>query len=484
MKIQARQAMEFVPAFDCFVDEIQNNGITTELIYKILQRHRPNAMYNQKLFARYIGVNGGLPIYDRKPRYEEENPINNRINNDFFGEICDFKVGYFAGNPIAYGYSGTDEAEKEAGGEKKIDDINKALSDFTVRNNMYGCDMTVTKYASIYGYAGRLFYIDENGNERVMPVHGYNSIFIAKRSIAAPEYAIRYFETTDTNDTKTWVVEFYDETNVHIFKGDLQSLSLEEVKLHLFDYCPLQGVANNDECIGDAEKVLGLIDDYDKVLSDNSNELESFVHALMQIGVNVDDDVIRKAQKSGVLVIPQVGSNAVNEPVKWITKNINDAFTEHHLQRLEDNIYRFSKTPNLKDDTFNTASGIALKFKLHGLETKCSTFQSCFMNSAIRMWEILCSSWEKKGIKANPLEFTMEFSRNFPLDKLSEAQTAQAMIAAGLPKAFVYSQIAGVDDVDYILELIEEEKSDIPSLSVDIAEDNENNEDKEEKEKV
>lgn len=475
MKVSARQAMEFVPSFDCYVDEIQNNGITAEIIYKIIQRHRPNALYNQKLFARYIGVNGGIPIFDRTPRYEEEKPINNKINNDFFGEICDFKVGYFAGNPISYSYSNTDEAKETSGGEKKVDEINKVLTDFTVRNNMYGCDMTVTKYASIYGYAGRLFYIDEEGNERVMPVHGYNTILLAKRSIAAPEYAIRYFETTDVNDTKTWIVEFYDETNVHIFKGDLLSLSLEEVKPHLFDCCPLQGVANNDECIGDAEKVLGLIDDYDKILSDNSNELESFVHALMQIGVHVDDEVIRKAQKSGVLVIPQVGSNAVNEPVKWITKNINDAFTEHHLQRLEDNIYRFSRTPNLNDEKFNMASGIALKFKLHGLETKCSTFQSSFMNSAIRMWEILCSSWRKKGIQADPLQFVMEFTRNFPLDKLSEAQTAQAMIAAGLPKAWVYSQIAGVDDVNYILDLIEEEKGDIPSLSEDIEKDNEDN---------
>ena len=123
----------------------------------------------------------------------------------------------------------------------------------------------------------------------------------------------------------------------------LLSLNLVDVKPHLFDYCPLQGIANNKECIGDAEKVLNLIDDYDKIVSDNSNEIEAFVHALMIVQMQVEDDsVIEEAQKSGALIIPPVGSNPVQEPVKWVTKNINDTFTENHLKRLEDLIKWFT----------------------------------------------------------------------------------------------------------------------------------------------
>ena len=262
------------------------------------------------------------------------------------------------------------------------------------------------------------------------------------------------------------------------------SLSLDEVKPHLFDYCPLQGVANNRECIGDAEKVLSLIDDYDKVVSDNSNEVEAFVHALLLVNLNTDDETITKAQKSGSLIIPPVGMNQSGDPVKWLTKNINDAFTEHHLQRLEDNIYRFSKTPNLNDQTFGTASGISLKFKLHGLETKCSAFEASVMNSAQHMWKVLCSSWNKKGTNADPLQFTMEFHRNFPLDKLSEAQTAQAFIAAGLPKEWVYSQISGVDDVDYIKELIKSEQEDTMEMYPNLQKANETDDNKDEKKGV
>ena len=462
-----RTEMELVPKYTAELEEIRKTGITTELLYKIIHKHLPNSMYNRKLYERYMAIYGGVPIFDRQPRYEEENPINNRVNDDFFSEIVDFKVGYFAGEPISYSYSNTDESEQKTGGESAIDEATDALTNFTTRNNMFGVDMETTKNASIYGYSGRLFYIDREGTERVMPVHGYETIILSDTDISEPECAIRYYKTTDINDITHWVVEFYDNTYITTYKGELMSLEQVDRKPHLFNYCPLQGIANNKECIGDAEKVLSLIDDYDKVVSDNSNEVEAFVHALMMVGVNVDDEVIRKAQKSGVLVVPPVGTNANSEPVKWVTKNINDAFTEHHLQRLEDNIYRFSKTPNLNDDIFSSASGIALKFRLHGLETKCAAFEANVINSAQHMWRVLCSSWNKKGIKADPLQFVMEFHRNFPMDRLNDAQTAQAYIAAGLPKEWVYSQIPGIDDVDYILELIKSEKEDITPLYED-----------------
>ena len=459
----ARTDLTLLPEFTAELQEIRENGISTDLLYKIIQKHQPNAIYNKDLYKRYMATYDGVPIFKREPRYEEENPINNKVNNDFFGEIVDFKVGYFAGEPIAYSYSTTDESEEETGGEKAVDAAAKALTDFLTRNNMFGVDMETTKNASIYGYSGRLFYIDKEGHERVMPIHGFETIVLSDTDISEPEYAIRYYQTTDINNKPYWIVEFYDDKNITVYEGDLLSLVQKEVRPHFFDYCPLQGVANNKECMGDAEKVLALIDDYDKVVSDNSNEIESFVHAyLIFEGLRIDDKTIEKGQQSGSFVFPATGTQ--QGKAYFLTKNINDAFTEHHLQRQEDNIYRFSRTPNLKDTTFGTASGVSLKFKLHGLETKCSTFEASVMNSAQHMWKVLCSSWNKRNIGADPLQFVMEFSRNFPLDKLSEAQTAQAQIAAGLPKEWVYSQMSGVDDVDYIMELIRAEKEDAMSL--------------------
>lgn len=471
----SRKATQLYPDFTQFIAEIDKNGISVDLIQKIIQKHRANSLYNRKLYDRYKAIDGELPIFKRQPRFDEDKPINNKINNDFMGEIVDFKTGYFAGKPIGYGYSDTDESKEVTGGEEAVDIARKAITDFIIRNNMYGVDMEVTKFASIYGYAGRLFYIDLEGDERVMPVHGYETIILSNTDISEPEYAIRYFYTTDILGTKTWTVEFYDNTNIYTYEGgSLSGLTEVDVKPHMFDYCPLQGIANNRELLGDAEKVLALIDDYDKVLSDNSNEIESFVHALMLVTVAGEgvEESIRKAQGTGSLIIRPVGSTQVNEPVKWITKNINDTFTEHHLKRIEDNIYRFSRTPNLGDETFGSASGVSLKFKLHGLETKCGMYQAQMMNSAQYMWKLLAAVWAKKRIIIDPLQVTMSFERNFPLDNLANAQAAQAMIAAGLPKSVAWDIcIPEIDDIDYVMELLEEEQGDVTSLYEDEEDD-------------
>lgn len=468
----SRNFNQLYPDYSEEIAEIKENGISETLLQNIIAKHKNNAIYNRKLYKRYMAVDGAVPIFDRKPRFDEPDPINNKINNDFFGEIVDFKTGYFAGKPITYSYSKGDEAEKDTGGESAVEEAARTVTDFTTRNNMYGCDMEITKLASIYGYAGRLFYIDPDGNERCMPVHGFETIILSSTNISEPEYAVRYFYTIDLNGAKNWTVEFYDNTYIYTYTGYLSLLKFVDKKLHCFDYCPLQGIANNKEMLGDAEKVLALIDDYDKVLSDNSNEVEAFVHAyLIFEGLRVDEKTIKEGQKNGSFVFPASGTQ--QGKAYFLTKNINDTFTEHHLQRLQDNIYRFSKTPNLNDDTFGNASGVSLKFKLHGLETKCGMFQSKMMDAAQYMWKVLASSWSKKKITVDPLHITMDFKRNFPLDIQNEASAAQTLIAAGFPKEYVFGQLSFVDDVDSIMEMIDNEKSDISSLYEDLPHDNE-----------
>ena len=93
------------------------------------------------------------------------------------------------------------------------------------------------------------------------------------------------------------------------------------------------------------------------------------------------------------------------------------------------------------------------------------------MDAAQYMWKLLASAWYKKGITVNPLQITMEFTRNFPLDTLSEAQTVQALIAAGLPKEVAYSQLSFVDDVDYVMYMIEQEKESMPDSLLEDEED-------------
>lgn len=317
----------------------------------------------------------------------------------------DFKVGCFAGKPIAYSYSSTEEAVQETGSEEAISEASKAITDFVVRNNMPDVAMEITKYAAIAGYAGRLFYIDTEGNERTVTLLPYETIVLSEMEVTEPKYAIRYYKTTDIHDKSVWKAEFYDSRDIYYYEGNLSDLAFVKREPHLFDYCPLQIIPNNKEMLGDAEKVL------------------------------------------------------------------NDTFTENNLARMEENIYRFSKTPNLSDESFGSASGIALKFKLTGLETKCGMFQAKMQAAGMYMFKVLASSRGKRKITVDPLRCIMDFKRNFPPDILSEAQAAQQLIAAGLPKRVAYTlALSGVDDIDRVMQLIEQETNGIPDLP-DLPED-------------
>lgn len=457
------------PDYSAEIRAINEQGVSVDLLQRILEKHIPNAEFNRSLYERYQALDTCVPIFNRTPRFSDENgsaePINNKINHDFFGEIVDFKTGYFAGKPVNYSYSTAKESEETTGSKEAVEKAAKALTDFVSRNNMYDKDMEMTKHASICGYCGRLFYIDLEGNERCRIIPGYETILLSSTDLCEPEYAVRYYSTTDLDDNEIWKVEFYDQDTIYFYEGELDSLTESEPsKPHLFDGCPLQGIVNNREMLGDAERVLTLIDAYDRTVSDNSNDVESFSSAYMVFeNMMFSDEEMEKAQSSGAIQF-KTGPNGGK--VYYLTKDVNDSFSEHHLDRLEDNIYRFSKTPNLGDETFGTSSGVSLKFKLTALESKCGMFQAKVASAGTYMFRLLASSWRKKQINVDPLQCIMEFSRNFPLDLLSEAQAAQALIHAGVPKEVAFSlSLSAVDDIDYVMQLIEEEQNGIPSLT-------------------
>lgn len=461
-----RAEHELYPDFSAEIEEIDARGITDGLLNHIINKHSANRAFNWNLQKRYEVLAGKVPIFLRKPHFDEEEPVNNKVNNDFMGEIVDFKTGYFAGKPAVYNYADTSESEADTGGEMARDEASKRLSDFVALNNMWGVDMRVTKYAAVAGYAGRQFYFDFDGNERVVALPAHETIILSETSITEPKYGIRYYKTVGLGGEEIWKAEFDDGKTIRFYEGGFGGLTEKPEKAipNLFGYCAIQGIPNNAEMQGDAEKVLEAIDAYDRAISDVNNEIESFANAYMAFeNVNMDEEEIRKGQRTGAFQYFSSG----NQPggIHFITKDINDAFVEHHLDRLEENIYRFSKTPNLTDEHFaSNSSGVAMKFKLTGLETKCGMFQAEMISAGVYMFKLLASSWNKKQVSFDPLQAYITFKRNFPVDVQTEAAAVSAMINSGMPKRKAFEQYSFVDDVEEIMQMVEAEKGDITSL--------------------
>src|SRR5699024_1401312 len=127
----------------------------------------------------------------------------------------------------------------------------------------------------------------------------YNVMFLGE-DMSEPEYSLHYYPVRDESKQEdVWHAEFYDDTYYHTFVGGERSMHLRDRKPHLSDYNPLFGVPNNEELIGDTERVLSLIDGYDRTLSDASSEISQTRLAYLVLrGLGMDSDEIQDLQES------------------------------------------------------------------------------------------------------------------------------------------------------------------------------------------
>ena len=98
-----RKSIELYPDYTSELEELKANGLSLELLYRIIKKHYFNSRYNRKLYRRYMTLDDELPIFKRRPAFKEGNQINNKINNDFFSEIVDFPIFNFADICIVVG---------------------------------------------------------------------------------------------------------------------------------------------------------------------------------------------------------------------------------------------------------------------------------------------------------------------------------------------------------------------------------------------
>jgi SPP1 family phage portal protein len=211
--------------------------------------------------------------------------------------------------------------------------------------------------------------------------------------------------------------------------------------------------------MGDAERVLTLIDAYNRTLSDASNEIEQYRLAYlvlkgMTAGDGTEDDLRRGK------IIELLGEH---DDVSYLTKDINDALIEHHLDRLEANIIRLSKSVNFDDESFaGQSSGESLKYKLQALENKCVTAERKMTATLRNQFRVLFSAWSASGPMAaeDYLKVWFQFKRNYPKNTLAEAQ-ATALLKGNVSEETRLAQLPFVDDVAYEIRKMKEEQEEM-----------------------
>lgn len=430
-----------------FKREIDKNGINETLVSEIFSAHEDELKRMKNLYNRYRVAKDSVPIMERQPVKQAsydvsrvqrlDDKINNKLNNPFDADIVDTKVGYMFGHPITY--------EFDTGEDENTTDIfiKDELERFLLRNNAEDQDSELGKFAAICGRGSRLAYIDMDGKEAIRIIDPWEAIHIGD-DISKPDYSLwRY------HDGEQEIIEFYDRFDRYVFADG----ELVDITKHLFDYNPLFGVANNKELQADVEKVLALIDAYDRTLSDASNEIEQWRLAYLILkggGMGDVDEFMEQAKKGGVFEL--MGDD---DDVKYLTKEVNDEMIENHLDRLDENIIRFAKSVNFGDESFGgNITGVALRFKIMAFENKCITMERKFTSSLRYQFKVIFSAWRKRMASISEEDYLrvwFGWKRNLPQNIADEADTT-AKLKGHVSERTRLSKLSFVDDVDYEME--------------------------------
>lgn len=373
---------------------------------------------------------------------------NNKIANAYASYITDTLVGYFIGEPITY----------TANDDVLLQDLNMILE----YNDEADENAELAKNASIYGVAYEMLYLNEEDKMiRFKSLNPKEVIPIFDKTVEQKLLAVmRYYEDYDYVEDNTYtIVEVIDATHVRRYKLNT-GLSLLEEYPHYFSMVPVAIFKNNEEESGDFERVISLIDAYDKMQSDSLNDFEYFVDAYLALyGFTADSEDVAQMKENRVLLMDE-GTSA-----EWLVKQINDAYVENMKNRLDKDIHKFAKCPNMSDQEFaSNASGIAIKFKLLGTENLVSIKERKFKRGLQQRFElmsminsVLREGFDWRGIDIN-------FTRNIPSNNTEIADMVNTLKDI-VSEETLLAQIPFVEDVQNELEKLKQQREENKELN-------------------
>lgn len=426
----------------------KNSELTENIISTLIKnsiQYQKNR-YN-KLQSYYAGEHD---ILNRT--YSDTSKPNNRIVNNFASYIVDINVGYFAGIPITY----------------MTDDIKyyESLINIMRDNQEFDENTELDKQCNIKGHAFELHWIDDNGNIKYKYLKPDNVIMIYSSDInQTPLYAIRWFDDVDllTNEKTIRKVFVYDDEFVYEYEMPIQNtidgisdsaLSRTNMYPHMLGELPIIEFLNNEERTGTFEDVVSLIDAYNILTSDSINDVEYFNDAYLVIKnlSATDDDDIQDMKNNRVMKLDGDGS------AEWLTKSINDNYLQNIKDRIESDIHKFSKTPNLVSDEFvSNLSGTAIRYKVWGLEQASSNKERKWLKSLNKRVRILTHYLNVKGHSFDYNNVSIVFNRNLP-QNITELGQMVSQLRGSVSTETLLAQIPFVDNTNLEIKRLEEER--------------------------
>lgn len=369
---------------------------------------------------------------------------NNKIANPYASYITDTLTGYFVGEPITY----------NSNDKTLLQDLSMIME----YNDEADENMELAKNASIFGVAYEMLYFSEEDKMiRFKPLSPKEVIPIFDKSVECNLLAvIRYYDDYNVVEDKTYtIIEVINATGVERYKTSKGSNSLTPLESypHYFGMVPIAIYKNNEEERGDFEPVISLIDAYDTMESDSVNDFAYFVDCYLALyGFTAEAEDVQKMKENRILLMDE-GTSA-----EWLIKNSNDTTIENMKNRLDADIHKFAKCPNLADKEFaSNASGIAIKFKTLGTENLVAIKERKFKRGLQQRLELMSmiNSVLREGFDWRAIDII--FTRNLPSNDVDIANMVN-MLRDIVSDETLLAQIPFVDDVQGEIERVDEQR--------------------------
>lgn len=370
----------------------------------LIKKHRAEVSWLDSLEAYYLNK---PPITNRT--MQDKSKPNNKLINNYARYITTMATGYFIGVPVSL------NSENE--------ELLNRLEAIFKYNDETDINTTLATNCSKFGYGYELLYMDHNSNVRFTAIDPREVIYITDNCLSGePLMAIRYFRLDVEDTEEVYHVELYTDTDktTYLLTGD--QLIEKDKEVHNFKDVPLIRYDNNDNNIGDYESILSLIDAYNKAQSDTGNDFEYFTDAYLKVtGTTLETEQAQQLKELRVFNFPDKEGD-----VSFVTKQMNDTALENYKNRLNKDIHKFSLVPDMTDENFaGNASGVAMAYKLQGLEFLTGVKEQKFRKGLLRRVELITNILSIKMNKE--LLFTdvdFVFTRNNPKNLVEIVQMA------------------------------------------------------------
>lgn len=413
------------------------------LLQKMINKFRVEVEPKLKKYKNYY--DGKQAILNKN--YTDASKPCSRVVTNYCQDIADAYCGYLASpNYISYNSSNDITSIMEV---LNYNDYQSEDSDFLLD-------------ALKYGIAYELMYLDNEAQVRFRLINPLTAFAIFDDTLTGDLlYFVRMYKANDWNESDTYNVDVYSDYSIkhYTMAGYNGNLTFVAEEAHHFSQCPANVFSLPDEkAIFDC--ILSLQDAANEILSDEIDDYSAFCDAYLSLtGADIDAEGVAMMKENRVLVLPEGAAAA------WLTKNANDTQVENILKRIHDNIYRIAKCPDFSSETFvgGVSSGIAIRYRLTGMETRAAAICARMKKALQRRIEIICGIASLKLGEEVFRDIDISFTRNIPEDNSSIVNLVNALKGT-VSDATLLAQIPFVKDVQAELEAVKTQKQENLSL--------------------